>query len=309
MKYEIKIPRLSVLTGIALSVSASAAVNIDWITVEDAGNAPASNGYGSVGYDYKISKFEVNRYTINVANSLGGLSISLADMTSYGGNGTNRPATGVSWNEAARFVNWLNISNGYSAAYKFLTQPGQAGYSSNENAMQWLPEDTGYNPLNPSRNANAIYVLPTINEWFKAAYYSPDDLGYFEYPTGSDDAPTPTFGGTTPGTAVYVGGAPNGGTPSINVTGPSDVTTAGGLSPYGTMGQGGNVWEHSEDNYYLGGSWWNLGGNLMNSWTKSESPPTNQSYQFGFRIASVPEPSTGVLTIIFGVSLLSRRKR
>ena len=26
--------------------------------------------------------------------------------------GANKPATGVSWNEAARFVNWLNTSQG-----------------------------------------------------------------------------------------------------------------------------------------------------------------------------------------------------
>jgi formylglycine-generating enzyme required for sulfatase activity len=43
------------------------------------------------------------------------------------GNGANRPATGVSWNEAARYVNWLNTSNGLAPAYKFATQPGEVG--------------------------------------------------------------------------------------------------------------------------------------------------------------------------------------
>jgi sulfatase modifying factor 1 len=33
--------------------------------------------------------------------------------------GPNKPATNISWKEAARFVNWLNTSTGGFAAYKF----------------------------------------------------------------------------------------------------------------------------------------------------------------------------------------------
>ena len=55
-------------------------------------------------YVYRIAKYEISREMIEKANAAGGLGITLADMTNYGGNGPNRPATGVNWNEAARFV-------------------------------------------------------------------------------------------------------------------------------------------------------------------------------------------------------------
>ncbi len=47
-------------------------------------------------------------------------------------------------------------------------------------------------------------------------------------------------GGTAPGTAVY--GQPGGQRLAA-------VDNAGGLSPYGTMGQGGNTWEWTESSW------------------------------------------------------------
>ena len=48
--------------------------------------------------------------------------------TVTGGPRPAMPATGISWNEAARFVNWLNVSQGHPVAYKFHSQPGDPGY-------------------------------------------------------------------------------------------------------------------------------------------------------------------------------------
>ena len=46
---------------------------------------------------------------IEKANASGGLDIGLSEMDwMEGGPRAKIPATGVSWNEAARFVNWLN---------------------------------------------------------------------------------------------------------------------------------------------------------------------------------------------------------
>ena len=137
------------------------------------------------------------------ANAEGGLAITLQDMTSLGGNGLDRPATGVSWNEAARFVNWLNISEGFQPAYKFSTQPGGGGCSANANIVLWQAGDTGFDPANPFRNSLAHYFLPSANEWYKAAYYDPISGSYFENPTGSNGAPTPVSSGTATGAAVY----------------------------------------------------------------------------------------------------------
>ena len=99
----------------------------------------------------------------------------------------------------------------------------------------------------------------------------------------------------------------------------ADITNAGGLSPYGTMGQGGNAFEWMETVYYRpneaadsarcvrGG---HLGSDdaLASSGRYDLDPSAEGSY-FGFRVASVPEPSCWVLTIFAGGMMLTRRKR
>ena len=66
--------------------------------------------YGSVDYVYNIGKYEISRDMVTRANAEGDLRITLDDMDIVtNGPRNDMPATGVSWNEAARFVNWLNI--------------------------------------------------------------------------------------------------------------------------------------------------------------------------------------------------------
>ena len=103
----------------------------------------------------------------------------------------------------------------------------------------WQSSDAGYNPSNLYRNSLARYFLPSVDEWYKSAFYNPTSGVYYDYPTGSDTAPMAVVSGTAPNTAVYHGGP-------TEVMGPADITLAGGLSPYGTMGQGSNVWELEE---------------------------------------------------------------
>jgi hypothetical protein len=92
--------------------SGANAFTMDFVTIGNANNPAdttgAPNPAGSIPYVYLIGKHEVSRDMIEKAIAAAGLGITLADMTSYGGNGLNRPATGVSWYEAATFVNWLN---------------------------------------------------------------------------------------------------------------------------------------------------------------------------------------------------------
>jgi len=148
------------------------------------------------------------------------------------------PATGLSWNEAARYVNWLNASQGYALAYEFATQPGDVGYDPNENIFLWQSGDPGFDGSNPFRNSMTHYFLPSTDEWYKAAFYDPNADGgaggYWDYPTGSDFVPTFVGGGTNPGTAVWN---------QDFLQGPADITKAGGLSPYHTMAQAGKLWE------------------------------------------------------------------
>jgi formylglycine-generating enzyme required for sulfatase activity len=220
-------------------------------------------------------------------------------MSSYGGNGVNRPATGVSWNEAARFVNWLNTSQGYQAAYNF------TGNGANDNITLWGPEQSSGS--NQFRHKDAIFVLPSMDEWYKAAYGSPSGTWY-NYATGSDSVPQAVASGTSG--AVY-NQHPN--------QGPADITSAGGLSQWGTMAQNGNVWEWIEsaydgsndsasENRELRSGSWDVNSFLLVASDRLELDPTYELNSNGFRVASVPEPSSGLL-VLLGLSAVLRRRR
>jgi formylglycine-generating enzyme len=291
---------------------------IDFVNIGNPGNAndsgttgSYSSPYGGVAYEFRMGTYEISEDMITKANAAGGLLITKDTRTSV-----NQAATGVSWNEAARFVNWLNVSSGYAAAYKFAVNPGDGGYTSNTVANAdialWLSGDAGYDASNPYRNSNARYVLPSEHEWYKAAYYSGSGTTYFDYATGSDTIPTAVASGTGAGTAVFNGGA---------VVAPANITQAGGLSAYGTMGQNGNVWEwqesamdgsnttSSENRAARGGYWLGAEETLRSSLRTSNIPSSSDIGVVGFRVASVPEPSCAVLMISAGLLALARRRR
>lgn len=291
--------------------------DIQFVTIDNPGNAAdatgAPNPAGSVGYIYNIGKFEISEQMIDKANALGSLGITKLIR------GPDKPATQVSWNEGARFVNWLNTSTGSPPAYKFAIQPGNVGYSANSIIQLWSVSDAGYNPNNPYRNNMARYVLPTVDEWYKAAYYDPVSGVYYDYATGSNTAPTSIFSGTAVGTAVY--GLSN---PINPLHLPADVTLAGGLSPSGTMGQGGNAYEWEETDFDLvndgasnargvrGGAWDdNLASfSVLSSLIRKNGTASFEYLDVGFRIASsVPEPSTILLAIAAFANLLTVRRK
>lgn len=276
---------------------------IDFVSIGNPGNVADSTGYGAVPYDYQVGKYEVSRDMITKVNNSGGLGITLADMTSFGGNGANRPATGVTWYEAAAFVNWLNTSTGHQAAYNL----SGAGLSLWSSADAW--QAGGENRF---RHREAYYFLPNENEWYKAAYYSPGGV-YYIYPTGNDNAPVKVAGGTEAGTAVY-------GQPLIQ--GPASIESAGGLSAYGTMGQAGNVWEWmegaaeppnssgSEQRAARGGFWFSSFGDFR-SFDRYGEHPWNEGDSIGFRVAAIPEPleTAGAFgALVLGFALCRRRK-
>ena len=196
--------------------------DIDFVTIGNPGNAADTTGdpnpAGSVAETYRIGQFEISEDMIDKANAEGSLGIS------QDSRGANKPATSISWFEAAQFVNWLNLNSGSTEAYKF-----------NGSTFElWTPGDAGYDPNNLYRNSQAKYFLPSVDEWYKAAYYNPGTASYGDYPTANGLVPTSVASGTAANTAVYG---------QSFATGPADITQAGGLSPYGTMGQGGNAFE------------------------------------------------------------------
>ena len=144
------------------------AFTMDFVTIGNPNNAADTTGNpnlaGSVGYIYNIGKTEVSRDQITKASSAGSLGISMYDMSSFGGNGVSRPATGISWYEAATYVNWLNTSTGGTAAYKFVSGTFEL----------WSPTDAGYDANNMFRNSQAKYIIASRNEWYKGAYGNAD---------------------------------------------------------------------------------------------------------------------------------------
>jgi hypothetical protein len=247
---------------------------IEFVEIGNPGNAADTTGTpnpaGAVDYIYNIGKFEISRDMVAKASAAGGLGLTLDDMGFVtGGSRPDMPATGVSWNEAARFTNWLNTSRGFPAAYKFSTQPGDPGYNPFANIELWAAGDDGFDADNPFRNSHAQYFLPSADEWYKAAYYDDDANagagGYWNFPTGSDTPPSRVASGTDPDTAVYL---------QSLIQGPADITEAGGLSSYGVVGLGGNVFEWEETEFDLmnddgssvrgvrGGIWRSVSGDL-----------------------------------------------
>lgn len=275
------------------------AFSMDFVTIGNPGNAADTTGnpnpVGSVAYTYSIGKYEVSRDMVLKASTAGGLGLTLADMTSYGANGANKPATGINWYEAAKFVNWLNTSKGYQAAYLF---DGSGNY------QIWSSVRAAQNNL--FRHKDAQYFLPSMDEWYKAAYGNSAGA-WFNYPNGSDSMPTMVSGGTASGSAVYM------------QTAPADVRDAGGLSAFGTMAQGGNVREWVESAFTqpndLPDEIRGARGGYWNSWLDLGSLangnffPTSEDSFTGFRVAMVPEPSSLSLLALGGVVVaLCRRK-
>jgi formylglycine-generating enzyme required for sulfatase activity len=297
--------------------------DMEFVTIGNPGNAndslPSNFKAGSVGYTFQMGKYEVSesmftKYSAEFGNAN---NLAIGNFDSYG---PDKPGKWVSWNNAARFVNWLNTSSGGFAAYKF-TSGGV-----NDNIALWTPAETlDYDSKNPYRSKRAKYVLPTYNEWHKAAFYDPTKNGgaggYWTYATGSDSAPASVAFGTDPGTAVYGRGFNNP---------PADIKLAGGLSPYGVMGMNGNIMEWEESSFDLsnsdptlprafrGGNWADSGAAVLRKdQGRGFINPNQGGFLIGFRVASltsegggeVPEPSSMVIGALLGLGGVLARRR
>lgn len=267
--------------------------SIDFAEIGDARNAPDTNGFGAVAYDYLLGTLEISEDQIQKAVA-GGLQ-----NVSAGAWADNKPAGFVHWYEAAAFVNYLNVSAGFSAAYNVAWDADTQTWS----LEPWADEESwGDYGENRFRHRDARYFLPSEDEWYKAAYYKggATNAGYWAYPTAQDDAPAATSSGTNAGTAVFSAQAQ-----------PSDVDLSGAPSAYGTVGQGGNMaewiegaWDRTnnvggEARVLRGGHWFGDAA-ALSSTNRAIASPNYSSDMVGFRVAGV---TTNLFTKRLAVAL------
>ena len=158
------------------------------------------------------------------------------------GNSANVPVTYTSWFDAVRFCNWLQ--NGEPI--------GPEGPNTTESGSYDLNGSTGSAQLMAvTRSTTATYVLPTVNEWYKASYYvgGGTNAGYWTYPTQSDSVPSNLLSATGTNNANFI--AVSNQPPFTTETDPTDWLTpigafAGSPGHYGTFDMGGDVWQWDE---------------------------------------------------------------
>lgn len=295
MKLRVNSFSLAVCVVASLVNPAFAVVNMVYVTVGHAGNAADPlTGFGAVATAYKIGKYEVtnvqyaeflNAKGASNANGIFGYPAISRGIVQSGVSGSfsysvrsgfeSRPVDYVSWYNTARFINWLG--NGQ-------------GDADMETGAYTLTGNTGIISVNPG----ASIYNPTEDEWYKAAYYNGRSASYSLYPNG--------LNGITTADANFDGS-----------TSKAVGSYSGDASFYGTLDQGGNVWEWNDA--VIGSTRGMRGGSYSGSelsLRSSESFNYDPAVGFanvGFRVASVPEPATTFLTMIAGTLVLMRRKR
>lgn len=88
-------------------------INIDFVTIGNASNSADNTGYGAVGYDYSIGKYEVTNAQWDAFVSAAGAPTG-NDVLGYNPynrsatyTGGQQPINEVSWYEATQFYNYL----------------------------------------------------------------------------------------------------------------------------------------------------------------------------------------------------------
>lgn len=338
-------------TTVPITNLASGAKTLNVVPVANAGNPADTNGLGKVTANYSISEGDITvaqyvAFLNAVAKSdpyglycnddhwgiaRTGQNGSYHYTTQPGTSGTQTwadlPVTHITWGAAARFCNWL--TNG---------QPtGAEGAGTTETGSYALNGAQDSTMTGATRNANAKYVLPTLDEWYKAAYYGGPTAGYYRYPTGSNTAPnaeSPKLNGAN--SANFNQANLNS---IVGSTTNFDYYTAIGAYTnthnfYGTYDQGGNVSQWIEGWQQIGtGAWARMAPRIrgaswedtLSSVASSSANPSDPNcpdvvmplysdtatQDIGFRIVmlNTPEPMSLAVLGLGAAGAMWRRRR
>ncbi len=312
---------------------AGAVVVLDMVSIGNPGNAADSRyetpGYGSVAQTYNIGRYEVTNaqyaeflnavartdthllYHNGMGGSYGGILRSgSAGSYSYAtvAGRANVAVNYTSFVDACRFTNWMH--NGQLVGLQDLTTTETGAYFLNGVTY---PVNMGV-----TRLAGAAYVLPSEDEWYKAAYYDPTlgaAGGYWDYATQSYTQPT----AEAPAGTDLINGSANCGWAVGNVTAVGAYTARPSTSAYGTYDQAGNLYEWTEgisasnpaQRCLRGGSWRNSAFYSRAAYRHFSGAGAHADIG-GFRVGSqIPEPSTLLLLAVGSLAALRfcRRRR
>ena len=289
---------IAVLVCISSFVSAELirdGIDIDFVTIGNAGNAGDTraeanpSGRGAIDYNYRIGKYEITNTQWNVFISAAGAPTGNPSDAYDEGNpreNNDLPITEVSWYEVIQFCNYLTSGDKSKGAYQF------SGINTNPGDFLGIDRNSAFSTY------GIAYVIPTEDEWYKAAYHKPGG-GYSLYANGTNTAPIPNV-------------ETNYDDPTGNPWEVDLIPVNGTMEQNGTFDMMGNVFEWNETQKgqlrgALGGSYENI-SLYLSSLRRDFGGPEYEGMSGGFRVASVPEPATILLLTLGGLALLRKRR-